>query len=228
MVDKIVKDNSELLTRKASNVVSKCVGNASMSMTTLEKTDALTESPKGFRLDPDMAAISSRPLLFTVKRYTWSWHPNAYPWPGLSQCFFAMTGCFFVKLISVDDLKTMGMTSLTALDQFFPGMKDPKKSWEAPTKIDVIVKTGESLYIAPGYIPLITSVPADMSKDDETDSVGLVVHLFDLEKAKKTSTASFHQISSNIANGIEMWKTSKTWTDAAPLLKSWIDKVQAE
>ena len=112
MMDTIVKDNTDYLTRKSSNLVFKCAGNASMTMLTLEKADALKESPNAFRIDPDMADISSRPFLITAKRYTWTWYANAYPIPGLAQSFRAVSGCFFVKLILVDDLKAMGMTSL--------------------------------------------------------------------------------------------------------------------
>jgi hypothetical protein len=225
LLTKIVETNSEWLERKSSNLIRKISGNASMTQLTLENKDNF-DKKIGLDLDPDMQPLYERPFLCVVKSYSWTWFPNAYPWPGLPQALHIVTGSFFVKLVAVSELIKMGMKSLAALDEFFPTVRDLKKSMDALPKNDVILNVGDAIYIAPGFIPLLTAVPSDGSAGEEEHSVAMVLQLFDVAKTKKVPACAFHQISSNIQGAIEQFKTSKTWSEAAQPLEKFFEKVK--
>jgi hypothetical protein len=221
-----VAANKEWIDRKSANLVRKIVGNASMIQVTVTDTKAFEEKIPGLELHDDMnLKVFQKPFLVTGKEYSWAWYPNAYPWPGLGQALVVVSGSFFFKLLSVDGLCKAGMTSLTALDHFLPSPRDLKKTLEPVEQFDIVLSAGESMYIAPGFIPIVIPFPQEDQKTD-VEAVAMVVQLFDLDKAKKVPKEAFHQVASNLTTAINNFSaTSTTWKEAKPLLESWIEKV---
>ena len=138
----------------------------------------------------------------------------------------SIKGSFFVKLVSVGDLKAMGMSSLTALSEFFSTIEDMKKAFAKVEVYDFLIRPGMTLFIPDGFIPLITAISTDGLPDD-VECIGMVVLLSDINRAKQVSLANFEEIASNLNSGIINNAEYKTWTFAGPHLKAFIDLVKA-
>ena len=130
----------------------------------------------------------------------------------------------FVKLVSVGDLRTLGMPSLSTLHEFFGNLKTSKKVFDKLNTFDFIVQVGTTLTIPPGYIALLTSITQPECEQHEK-SVAVVLQLNDLKRSLEVPAEDTLEIKANLLAAIAKNQDSETWSEMAPHLKSWLEEI---
>lgn len=176
----------------------------------------------GLEVHESMIDVFKKPYLVACNNFSWSWHWNSYPLPGLGSAIFVIRGSFFVKLVTVSDLREKGMTSLACLDEFFQVLKNPRKTF-CDVGHSFIIPLGSTLVIPPGYICLMTSVVLSESAEAHTKSVGLVSQLNDLSwghllPAEDTLEIKAHLLTA-LAHNREKFDS---WSALAPSLEKYL------
>ena len=171
----------------------------------------------GFEVHESMADVFKKPYLVACKNWAWSWHWNSFPLPGLGSVIFVHKGCFFVKLVTVTDLREKGMTSLACLDEFFQVLKNPKKVF-SDVGHNFMIPLGCTLVVPPGFIVLMTSI-TQSSEDDHTKSVGVVVQVPDIRWASLVPSEDTLEIKQHLLTALAKNRDKYTsWAElVAPL-----------
>ena len=207
-------------------LVAKMSSNASMSQPSLLDSASLKPSTYGnISIKAECMDMFAKPFLVAAKHYTHSWHPNAFPCPGVASMILCDKGAFFIKLVTVSDLRKMGMSSLISLDLAIKGIPD-LKVFDAVHKYDMVLNPGDAVYVPAGFIPFVIAMEGPNPKDDRKTSVAIVSLLFDLDKARCVASDDFNEVASNISSSLVKCKGSPTWDFAKPFLENWIKLVQ--
>ena len=184
-------------------------------------------------MQPDMKSVAET-FLLGAKEFTVSTHLNSYPIQGAASIFFVLDGSFFVKPISLADMRALGMTALVSYGQVIPAVKNITKSLAAVTKHDAVLVSGQSLYIPDGYVVFVAGLmDARLSKDPkerkkaQTETaipIAAIQHVFDRQKFDALADDDKNEVELGIKAIINKNKESKSWKAMTPALNAWIGK----